>query len=207
MRAGSARKGTGRFAGFAAFVVALVTVPAHADVLDIGDDGAVTIHSGPALYMSTDLKPQPISRAIVRQASHAKPAQADRDIRLAIANSASHYALSPILVSAVAWRESNYDAAAISAKGARGVMQLMPGTAELYCANTCSPSENIDAGAAYLRALLARYDGDVVKALAAYDAGPGTVDRYGGIPPYRETQDYVDAILARLSASALGGKN
>jgi soluble lytic murein transglycosylase-like protein len=86
-------------------------------------------------------------------------------------------------------------------------MQLMPETARTYCAAPCSAAQNVEAGTAYLQALMQRYDGDIVKTLAAYDAGPRAVDRFGGLPPYRETQAYVDAILARMSATALADPN
>jgi len=192
---------------FAGVAFALLTLaPAHADVLAIGDDGSVTVHSGPALYNTADLKPQAlppetprITRRVARMAS--------LGVRAAITNSAAHYSLSPALVSAVAWRESAFRADAVSPKGAKGIMQLMPETARAYCAAPCSASQNVEAGTAYLQALMQRYDGDIVKALAAYDAGPRAVDHFGGLPPYRETQAYVDAILARMSASALAGPN
>ena len=192
---------------FAGVAFALLTLaPAHADVLAIGDDGSVTVHSGPALYNTVDLKPQAlppetprIARRVARMASPG--------VRAAITNSAAHYSLSPALVSALAWRESAFHADAVSPKGAKGIMQLMPETARAYCASPCSASQNVEAGTAYLQALMQRYDGDVVKALAAYDAGPRAVDRFGGLPPYRETQAYVDAILARMSSVALAGPN
>jgi soluble lytic murein transglycosylase-like protein len=193
-------------AGVAFALIALSFAPADAQVLAIGDDGAVTVHSGPAVYTSADLKPQALpveERSRARHiARNANPA-----VRTAIASSAAHYALSPALVSAVAWRESAFNAQAVSPKGARGIMQLMPETARAWCAEPCSASQNVEAGTAYLQALMQRYDGDIVKALAAYDAGPRAVDRFGGMPPYRETQAYVDAILARMSATALAGPN
>ena len=193
-------------AGVAFALFALSLSAAHADVLAIGDDGAVTVHSGPALYTTTDLKPQALPPETSRGARHATRV-ANPNVRTAIANSAAHYSLSPALVAAVAWRESAFNAQAVSPKGAKGIMQLMPETARAYCAQPCSASQNVDAGTAYLQTLMQRYDGDVVKALAAYDAGPRAVDRFGGVPPYRETQAYVDAILARMSAAALAGPN
>jgi soluble lytic murein transglycosylase-like protein len=194
------------FAGLAAVLVALSLTAAHADVLAIGDDGTVTVHSGPALYTGADLKPQALPAEKPGLARHATRS-AGPAVRAAIAHSAAHYSLSPALVSAVAWRESAFNAQAISPKGAKGIMQLMPETARAYCASPCSASQNVEAGTAYLQVLMQRYDGDIVKALAAYDAGPRAVDRFGGMPPYRETQDYVDAILARMSATALAGPN
>jgi soluble lytic murein transglycosylase-like protein len=194
-----------RIAGVAGACLALLLSAGatRADVLAIGDDGAVTVHSGPALYTSADLKPQalPVEQRAVARVRYAS-ARADSNVRTAIANSAAHYALSPLLVSAVAWRESAFNANAVSPKGASGIMQLMPETARAYCASPCSASANVEAGTAYLSTLMQRYDGDIVKTLAAYDAGPRAVDRFGGMPPYRETEAYVDAILARMSAQA-----
>ena len=200
-----------RAAGLACALLVLSLGTARADVLAIGDDGSVTVNSGPALYMSSDLHPQPLPQPSPRAAerSHSRPvaAVANPGVRMAIATSAANHAVSPALVSAVAWRESSFNADALSPKGARGIMQLMPDTARRYCTDTCLPSDNVEAGTAYLSELLARYDGDIVKALSAYDAGPGAVDRFGGMPPYRETKDYVDAILARMASNALAGPN
>ena len=98
----------------------------------------------------------------------------------------------------MAWRESGFNPDAVSPKGARGVMQLMPATARALGVDPSDPAANIDGGADYLSRLLRRFDGDLSKALAAYNAGPETVDRYGGVPPYAETAAYVGAILRRL---------
>jgi len=101
----------------------------------------------------------------------------------------------PALVKAVIAAESSFDPAAVSRKGAQGLMQLMPATArDLGVDDPLEPKDNVRGGTRYLRSMLDRY-GDLSRALAAYNAGPTAVDRYGGIPPYRETQDYVNRVL------------
>jgi len=105
--------------------------------------------------------------------------------------------LDPALVRAVVQAESGYNAAAVSNKGALGLMQLMPTTAvELAVASPFDPEENLRGGTRYLHGLLERFDGDVTLALAAYNAGPSAVERYGGVPPYPETVEYVRRVLS-----------
>jgi soluble lytic murein transglycosylase-like protein len=112
--------------------------------------------------------------------------------------------LPPAFVESVAKVESAFRPDAVSPKGALGVMQLMPDTARALDANPLDTAQNIDAGVRLLRELLLRYDGDVVKALAAYNAGTDAVSRYRGVPPYPETQIYVDRVLRTYISN--GGK-
>lgn len=110
-----------------------------------------------------------------------------------------------LLAHSVAKVESGYRADAVSPKGARGLMQLMPETARALAADPDDPAENIEAGVRLLRDLLLRYRDDPYQlrlALAAYNAGPGAVARYGGVPPYRETQSYVERVLREFRAAA-----
>jgi soluble lytic murein transglycosylase-like protein len=115
---------------------------------------------------------------------------------------ATRHNVDPALVRAVIETESGGNPHAISRKGAMGLMQLMPGTAmQLGVRNAFSPQDNLDAGVRYLRTLLERYNGDLDKALAAYNAGAGAVDRAGGVPRYRETQDYVRKVTNNYFAT------
>ena len=103
------------------------------------------------------------------------------------------------LAQAVVQVESNYEPLAISPRGAMGLMQIMPTVARTYAVrDPYNPAENLEAGMRHLRALLKRYGVDLRRALAAYNAGEGAVSRYGGVPPYRETQAYVSRIMASI---------
>ena len=113
-----------------------------------------------------------------------------------VASASATYHLDPDLVNSVIHAESGFNAHAVSPKGARGLMQLMPGTANQLGVNDAfDPQDNVTGGSRYLRELLERYNYDLVKALAAYNAGPQRVEQYGGLPPYRETHAYVARIV------------
>jgi soluble lytic murein transglycosylase-like protein len=113
-----------------------------------------------------------------------------------VQSASDRYRLDPDLVNSVIHAESGFNPNATSPKGAQGLMQLMPQTAnKLGVNNRLDPKENVEAGTRYLRELLERYNFDLVKALAAYNAGPGRVQQYGGVPPYHETRAYVSRIV------------
>jgi soluble lytic murein transglycosylase-like protein len=118
-----------------------------------------------------------------------------------ITAAAKKYGLDPALLAGLVKQESGFNPNAGSPAGARGLTQLMPGTAAgLGVSNVLDPAQSLDGGAKYLKAQLDAFGGDVARALAAYNAGPGAVKRYGGVPPYAETQNYVRAVQANAAA-------
>ena len=118
------------------------------------------------------------------------------DIEEAVTSASTHTNLSPDLIKSVIRVESGFNPNAVSRKGAQGLMQLMPETAaRMGVRNSFNPSENVEGGARYLRELLGLFDNDVVKALAAYNAGPQKVQQYHGVPPYKETVAYVNKVI------------
>ncbi len=153
---------------------------AHAQVFEVVD-GALQ-----------PLGPAPLPLAVPHRAP-------PPSIAMAAAAAAARHGLSPDLVDVVARQESGYRTDAVSRAGAIGVMQLMPATARALGVDPHDPIANIEGGAHYLRTLLDRFGGRIDLTLAAYNAGPAAVERFGGIPPYRETRNYVAAGLARLA--------
>lgn len=123
-----------------------------------------------------------------------------REYELYIRESAKKYELDPHLVRAVIEAESNFDCYAVSSRGAKGLMQLMPGTAgDMQVGNAFNARQNIEGGCRYLRSMLNMFDGDITLAVAAYNAGPTKVKRYKKVPPYSETRNYVNTVLARYN--------
>lgn len=124
----------------------------------------------------------------------------DNSLESIFENAAGTYGVSVNLLTAMAKQESGFQSDATSTSGAMGIMQLMPATAtSLGCTDAYDPEQNIMAGAKYISQLLDKYNGDTSLALAAYNAGSGNVDKYGGIPPFEETQNYVAKITAYMN--------
>jgi soluble lytic murein transglycosylase-like protein len=130
------------------------------------------------------------------------PGLGDVPFRSLFEAAGQRYGVDPVLLSSVARQESGFDPSAVSHAGAQGLMQLMPGTAAgLGVSDAFDPSQAVDGAARLLRQLLGRFDGRVDLALACYNAGPGAVDRYHGVPPYPETRNYVRSVLAMMEAA------
>jgi hypothetical protein len=126
------------------------------------------------------------------------------DLTQAVKDASGTYRLDPDLVTSVIRAESGFNVRAVSPKGAQGLMQLMPQTAsQLGVRNAFDPQANVEAGTRYLRELLERYNFDLVKALAAYNAGPQRIDQYNGVPPYYETRAYVARIVRDFNKKKL----
>ncbi len=149
------------------------------------------------LYFSPVLAPV-VSAATQIEAIPADiPQSGDCDLDWIIFHAGAREGVDPRFIHAVIQQESNYDPKALSPAGARGLMQLMPGTAKRFdCHDTKDEACNVEAGTKYLAWLLKRFNGDVKLVLAAYNAGEGAVDKYQGVPPYPETQNYVNKIVA-----------
>lgn len=213
-------------AAAAAMAAAAVAIPgtASADVLEIGSGGYQWVAGGPAKPAVDPLAASAGETPMVEfadDAAAAAPGSAPTEIdatllhprsitealdaagpmrwRARVAELAAKYDISPTLLEAVVWQESRWNEMAMSPVGARGLAQLMPGTAAQMGVNPGDPMANLEGGARYLRMQLDAFNGDIEKALAAYNAGPGRVQKAGGIPRIRETQAYVASIMARLT--------
>jgi soluble lytic murein transglycosylase-like protein len=168
--------------------------------------GYVDIPTSDIDHFEKDLTPMVASAAENNSASAtANPPPLDPlSLKEAILSASGRQHLDPDLVNSVIRAESGFDPHAVSPKGAQGLMQLMPQTASLLgVENAFDARANVEAGTRYLRVLLERYDFDLIKALAAYNAGPQRVAQYGGVPPYYETQAYVARIIRDFNRKKL----
>jgi soluble lytic murein transglycosylase-like protein len=175
---------------------------ARAEVFELAGNGNFVQISQPAWRPEPVALPENYAPVVIQPAPIS--AAGTGTVRQHIQMAAQQYGISRDLVDAVAWQESRYNPRARSSAGAIGVMQLMPGTARnLGVTNPHDVRQNVAGGAAYLREQLDRFGNNIPLALAAYNAGPGAVRKYGGIPPYRETQNYVRKIMQRLSETSI----
>jgi soluble lytic murein transglycosylase-like protein len=190
--------------------ISLASVPARADVMEVGPDSARWVAGDLAGVIVYGEQAASVGEEGGEAASLAVPDAMVADIAAHASGIPSRYAekiaelsrrfdLSPSLLEAVVWQESRWRENAVSHAGARGLAQLMPGTARYLGVDPGDPMDNLEGGARYLREQLDRFDGDLEKALAAYNAGPARVVRAGGVPNIRETKLYVAAILGRLA--------
>ncbi|MCM0000542.1 MAG: lytic transglycosylase domain-containing protein [Erythrobacter sp.] len=185
---------------------------ARADVLELDAHGARWV-TGPLVGQNAAPAPAASAEPAMPGEAPSVPAFAIADPALSargippryaakIAELAARFDLSPSLLEALVWQESRWNENAVSPVGAQGLAQLMPGTARYLGVDPRDPFANLEGGARYLREQLDRFGGDIEKALAAYNAGPGRVERSGGVPNIRETKQYVAAIMGRLSNHA-----
>ncbi|HEX5965592.1 MAG TPA: lytic transglycosylase domain-containing protein [Pyrinomonadaceae bacterium] len=151
------------------------------------------------ILFSRVLAPEVVAHpTVLKQMSADIPTSGSESIDRLIFDAGAREGVDPRFIHAVIWQESRYKTNAQSHAGAVGLMQLMPAAAERFgCADRNDPAANIAAGTKYLRWLLKRFDGNVELALAGYNAGEGSVDKYDGIPPYKETKNYVKVISER----------
>ena len=170
----------------AALIAINAAAPAAAQVIEIDDDGSTRVFSGPTRFVSSADDPDPAKIEAKRAAS------SDRYERIARVEG-----VDARLLRAIAWAESRGRMSAVSPKGALGIMQLMPATALALGVDPLDADGNVAGGARYFARMMSRFQ-SVPLALAAYNAGPGAVLRWGGIPPYAETRSYVASILSRL---------
>jgi soluble lytic murein transglycosylase-like protein len=177
-----------------------IATPSYAGVIEILPDGSVRRQDTPGVTTDQGWTGIALPAPVVSQS--AAQAGMSPEVSRAIAGASARYALSPDLIAAVAWQESRFRQSAVSPKGAAGVMQLMPATARQLGVDSRDLEQNVHGGSAYLSYLLDRYGGNLTLALAAYNAGPGAVDRFGGVPPYDETRAYVAAVLKRMAETS-----
>jgi soluble lytic murein transglycosylase-like protein len=192
------RRGDRRRAGMRTLLLTAATLSApHAARVGANGD---PLRSGTSTAVSDNLSRMPLPSVSVEIDTVVAPLDVRHAYDDIIGDAATKYRLDPILIRSVMQAESAFNAMAVSPVGALGLMQLMPEVAaELGAEDPMDPRQNIMAGALYLRRLLDAHRGNVKLALASYNAGPGAVARYGAIPPFKETRDYVRKISGLLA--------
>jgi len=185
-----------------AFVTGLLFVfliaPAYADIYKYVDENGVVCYTDAPSGKKADKILKEKKTPTPEQARSVERISRDSgDFHDIVHKKASTYDVDPSLIKAVIKTESNWNSRAISRKGAMGLMQLMPSTAnDMNVRNPFEPEENIEGGTRYLKYLLGRFNGDITLALAAYNAGPKTVEKFGCVPPISETKQYVSRVLS-----------
>ncbi len=181
------------------FFISIMATPAFSVVYKYVDSNGVVCYTDAPIVKKSELVKADASDTHITktQPESSVGSYEPYDYSDYVARVASKYDLEPGLIKAVIRTESNGDRAAVSKKGAMGLMQLMPSTAgDMNVVNPFNPEENIEGGTKYLKYLLERFGGDVTLALAAYNAGPAAVEKYGDVPPIGETKQYVKKVLS-----------
>ena len=176
--------------------ILLISTTVYADIFKYVDDNGVLCYTDAPLNKKASrvIKNAPAQENQVTENNYKK------DYHSIIHDKATVYDIDPSLIKAVIETESNWNSRAISKKGAMGLMQLMPATAsELDVNNPFDPEENIEGGTKYLKYLIGRFKGDLTLALAAYNAGPKAVEKFGIVPPITETRQYVSKVLSKYN--------
>ena len=183
---------------FVGLLFVLFIAPAYADIYKYVDDNGVVCYTDMPFGKKADkIHKEKKTDAPLQNQTPGRNSKDSGDFHSIVHEKASTYDIDPSLIKAVIKTESNWNCRAVSKKGAMGLMQLMPSTAtDMNVRNPFDPEENIEGGTKYLKYLIERFNGDLTLALAAYNAGPKTVEKFGYVPPITETKQYVNRVLS-----------